>query len=58
MVPDGAVVVGLAGTAPALVLEARGAVAVVLPGPPRELQTLWPRALETAPMRSRSDSSA
>src|SRR5262249_32580218 len=52
LVPDGAVVVGLAGTAPALVLEARGAVAGGLAGPPRELQTLWPKALETAPMRA------
>jgi nicotinamide-nucleotide amidase len=47
--PDGALVVGIAGTAPALVLETRGCVAVVLPGPPRELQALWPRALATEP---------
>jgi nicotinamide-nucleotide amidase len=45
--PDGAVSLGLAGTAPGLVLRARGAVVVVLPGPPKELQRLWPRALET-----------
>jgi nicotinamide-nucleotide amidase len=51
-IPDGAVVVGLAGTAPALVLEANGCVAVSLPGPPRELRELWPLALETAPLRS------
>ncbi len=50
-VPQGALVVGLAGTAPALVLERPGTVAVVLPGPPRELQALWPRALETAPLQ-------
>jgi nicotinamide-nucleotide amidase len=50
-VPEGAVVVGLAGTAPALVLPVDGCVAVVLPGPPRELQELWPRALETEPLR-------
>jgi nicotinamide-nucleotide amidase len=50
--PDGALVVGIAGTAPALALETdRGAV-VVLPGPPTELQRLWPRALETAPVLS------
>ena len=49
--PDGAIVVGIAGTAPALVLEAHGCVAVVLPGPPRELQELWPRALETEPLQ-------
>src|SRR5207253_8325840 len=50
-VPDGALVLGLAGTAPGLVLPtARGAV-VVLPGPPAELQRLWPRALETEQVR-------
>jgi competence/damage-inducible protein CinA-like protein len=50
-IPDGALVVGLAGTAPAIVLDAGDTVAVALPGPPRELQALWPRALETEPMR-------
>jgi nicotinamide-nucleotide amidase len=46
--PQGAVVLGIAGTAPGLALKtARGAV-VVLPGPPAELRRLWPRALETA----------
>jgi nicotinamide-nucleotide amidase len=50
-VPEGALVVGLAGTAPALVLETGSCVAVVLPGPPRELQELWPRALETELVR-------
>jgi nicotinamide-nucleotide amidase len=48
--PVGAFSLGLAGTAPAFVLgHDRGAV-VVLPGPPRELQTLWPRALGTEPV--------
>ena len=51
-IPEGAVVVGLAGTAPALVLQTAGCVAVTLPGPPRELQQLWPLALETAPLRA------
>jgi nicotinamide-nucleotide amidase len=50
-VPVGAHVVGLAGTAPALVLPTGRAVAVALPGPPRELQALWPRVLETEPLR-------
>jgi nicotinamide-nucleotide amidase len=50
-IPDGALIVGLAGTAPAVVLEVGEQVAVALPGPPRELQALWPRALETAPLR-------
>ena len=49
--PDGALWVGLVGTAPAVVLEVGEAVAVALPGPPRELQQLWPRVLETAPLR-------
>jgi len=49
--PEGALVVGIAGTAPALVFEADGCVAVVLPGPPRELQELWPRALATEPVQ-------
>src|SRR5205085_7596166 len=50
-IPDGALIVGLAGTAPALVLEVGERVAVALPGPPRELQALWPLVLETEPMR-------
>jgi competence/damage-inducible protein CinA-like protein len=50
--PDGAVVVGIAGTAPALVLESDATVFVVLPGPPSELRRLWPRALETGPARA------
>ena len=45
--PEGALSLGLAGTAPGLVLELERCVVVVLPGPPRELQRLWPRALET-----------
>jgi nicotinamide-nucleotide amidase len=49
--PEDALVVGIAGTAPALVLETGECVAVVLPGPPRELQELWPHALETAPLQ-------
>lgn len=49
--PEGALSLGLAGTAPGVVLEANGCVVVVLPGPPRELQRLWPRALETAAVR-------
>ena len=49
--PVGAVSLGLAGTAPGLVLQAGEAAVVVLPGPPAELQRLWPRALETEPVR-------
>ena len=49
--PQGAVVVGIAGTAPAVVLEHGEGAVVVLPGPPSELQRLWPRALESEPVR-------
>jgi nicotinamide-nucleotide amidase len=48
--PDGAEWVGLVGTAPAVVLPLASCVAVALPGPPRELQELWPRVAETAPV--------
>ena len=48
--PEGAVSLGLAGTAPGLVFQAGEAAVVVLPGPPAELQRLWPRALETEPV--------
>ena len=44
-VPKGALSLGLAGTAPALLLEHDGAVAVLLPGPPAELRRLWANAL-------------
>jgi nicotinamide-nucleotide amidase len=50
-IPDGALSLGLAGTAPGLVLEHEDAVVVVLPGPPPELQRLWSVALETDPVR-------
>jgi nicotinamide-nucleotide amidase len=49
--PSGALAVGLAGTAPGFVLQTAGAAVVVLPGPPGELQRLWPRAVDTPPVR-------
>ncbi len=49
--PEGALSLGLAGTAPGLVLETNGCVVVVLPGPPRELRRLWERALEVEAVR-------
>jgi nicotinamide-nucleotide amidase len=49
--PEGAISLGLAGTAPGVVLDTGSCVIVVLPGPPRELRRLWPRALETEPVR-------
>jgi nicotinamide-nucleotide amidase len=50
LVPDGATPLDPVGTAPGLVVPADGAVVVVLPGPPRELQPMWPAALATAPV--------
>ncbi|MGH2973210.1 MAG: CinA family nicotinamide mononucleotide deamidase-related protein [Gaiellaceae bacterium] len=50
-VPAGALSLGLAGTAPGLLVEHDGKVVVVLPGPPGELQRLWPNALETDAFR-------
>jgi nicotinamide-nucleotide amidase len=50
-IPQGATIAGLAGTAPAVVVRAGDCLAVALPGPPRELQALWARALETAPFQ-------
>lgn len=51
-IPEGATSLGLAGTAPGLVVEVDGTVVVVLPGPPGELQRLWLRALETGPLQA------
>ena len=50
-IPDGAEVIGIAGTAPGLVLAADACVFVVLPGPPGELRRLWPAAAASAAMR-------
>jgi nicotinamide-nucleotide amidase len=50
-IPEGALSLGLAGTAPGLVLEHGESVVVVLPGPPPELQRLWQVALETEPVQ-------
>jgi nicotinamide-nucleotide amidase len=49
-IPEGALSLGLAGTAPGLVLETGGAVVVVLPGPPAELRRLWAEALRAEPV--------
>jgi nicotinamide-nucleotide amidase len=49
--PEGAICLGLAGTAPGFVVDVDPCVVVVLPGPPGELRRLWPRALETEPLR-------
>ena len=50
-VPAGGRVLGIAGTAPGLVIETGRAVAIVLPGPPPELQRLWRAALEDEAVR-------
>jgi nicotinamide-nucleotide amidase len=49
--PVGASVAGLAGTAPALAVAIDDRAAAALPGPPSELQALWPRLLELYPVR-------
>ena len=49
--PEGAISLGLAGTAPGMVVETGAAPVVVLPGPPPELRRLWPRSLDTEPVR-------
>jgi nicotinamide-nucleotide amidase len=51
MVPEGATPIDPAGTAPGLVVPADGQVVIVLPGPPRELQALWPKAIATPAAR-------
>jgi len=52
LVPAGAVTLPPVGTAPGLVLARPGGpLVVVLPGPPRELQGMWPSALATRPVR-------
>jgi nicotinamide-nucleotide amidase len=52
MVPEGAAVIDPAGTAPGLVVPVDGGpVVIVLPGPPRELQAMWPVAIAAAPAR-------
>ena len=47
MVPEGALVIDPAGTAPGLVVPASDGLPaiVVMPGPPRELHEMWPKAV-------------
>ena len=52
MVPEGAIPLDPIGTAPGLVVPAGERVVVVLPGPPRELQPMWPEAVRSAPVRA------
>lgn len=46
LVPDGADVIDPVGTAPGVVVPGKPTI-VVLPGPPRELQPMWPLAVQT-----------
>jgi nicotinamide-nucleotide amidase len=50
--PAGGASLGLAGTAPGVVLSTNGCVAVALPGPPAELRRLWRAALDSEPVRT------
>lgn len=50
LIPEGADVIDPVGTAPGVVVPGTPTV-VVLPGPPRELQPMWPLALQTAPVQ-------
>jgi nicotinamide-nucleotide amidase len=56
VVPEGATVLEPVGTAPGLVVPpadgAEGPTVVVLPGPPRELQEMWPAAVASEAMRA------
>jgi nicotinamide-nucleotide amidase len=45
-VPEGGISLGLAGTAPGVLLQTDSALAIALPGPPGELQRIWHNALE------------
>ncbi len=47
MIPEGSLPLDPVGTAPGLVVPVDERVVVVLPGPPRELQPMWPRAVES-----------
>jgi competence/damage-inducible protein CinA-like protein len=52
LVPEGAMALDPVGTAPGLVVPANEQVVIVLPGPPRELQPMWPAAIESRPVQA------
>jgi nicotinamide-nucleotide amidase len=53
MVPRGGLALRPVGTAPGVVVSRPGGpLVVVLPGPPRELQGMWPAALAAEPVRA------
>ncbi len=51
IIPRGSTPLDPVGTAPGLVVPAGDSVVIVLPGPPRELQPMWERAIEAAPVQ-------
>jgi len=55
VIPEGSTVLEPVGTAPGLIVppgrNGEGPVVVVLPGPPRELQPMWHRAVRVDPLR-------
>ncbi len=51
LVPQGATVIEPAGTAPGMVVPGSPTI-VVMPGPPRELQSMWPQAVASEPFRA------
>jgi competence/damage-inducible protein CinA-like protein len=51
VVPEGSIALDPVGTAPGLVVPFGERVVIVLPGPPRELQPMWPRAIESEPVQ-------
>jgi nicotinamide-nucleotide amidase len=52
MVPEGSLPLDPVGTAPGLVVPADDRAVIVLPGPPRELRPMWPRAIESPPVQA------
>jgi competence/damage-inducible protein CinA-like protein len=52
MIPEGSLPLDPVGTAPGLVVPSDGRVVIVLPGPPRELRPMWPRAVEASPVQA------
>jgi nicotinamide-nucleotide amidase len=52
MIPEGSLPLDPVGTAPGLVVPVEQRVVIVLPGPPRELRPMWPRAIESRPAQA------
>jgi len=52
MIPEGSLALDPVGTAPGLVVPLEEGAVIVLPGPPRELQPMWPRAIGSRPAQA------